>query len=290
MANVTMKQLLEAGVHFGHRTRRWNPKMRPYIFTERSGIHIIDLQQTVQALARATATVRDTVAKGGTVLFVGTKRQAQATIEAEALRCGMPYINQRWLGGTLTNWVTIRQRIQYLLQLERRMDAGEFRNLPKKERLSLQREVEKLNRRIGGLKTMRSLPDMLFIVDTNVEELAVSEANKMHIPIIGMVDTNSNPELISHVIPTNDDAIRAIKLIVGAIADAAEEGMRIREVEMAETGQVSREELAEMEQYLGPSVLAKLQSLDEEDFETFEDDDAVDEIDEELDEEVAEEE
>jgi small subunit ribosomal protein S2 len=184
----------------------------------------------------------------------------------------MPYINQRWLGGTLTNWVTIRQRIQYLLQLERRMDAGEFRNLPKKERLSLQREVEKLNRRIGGLKTMRSLPDMLFIVDTNVEELAVSEANKVHVPIIGMVDTNSNPELISHVIPTNDDAIRAIKLIVGAIADAAEEGMRIREVEMAETGQVSREDLAEMEQYLGPSVLAKLQSLDDEDFEAYEGD------------------
>lgn len=290
MANVTMKQLLEAGVHFGHRTRRWNPKMRPYIFTERSGIHIIDLQQTVQALANATTTVRDTVAKGGAVLFVGTKRQAQATVEAEALRCGMPYVNQRWLGGTLTNWVTIRQRIQYLLQLERRMDAGEFSNLPKKERLSLQREVEKLNRRIGGLKTMRSLPDMLFIVDTNVEELAVSEANKMHIPIIGMVDTNSNPELITHVIPTNDDAIRAIKLIVGAIADAAEEGMRIREVEMAETGQVSREDLAEMEQYLGPSVLAKLQSLDEEDFEAFEGDEAVDEIDEEIDEEVAEEE
>ncbi len=289
MANVTMKQLLEAGVHFGHRTRRWNPKMRPYIFTERSGIHIIDLQQTVQALATATATVRDTVAKGGTVLFVGTKRQAQATVEAEALRCGMPYINQRWLGGTLTNWVTIRQRIQYLLQLERRMDAGEFRNLPKKERLTLQREVEKLNRRIGGLKTMRSLPDMIFIVDTNVEELAVSEANKMHIPIIGMVDTNSNPELVTYVIPTNDDAIRAIKLIVGAIADAAEEGMRIREVEMAETGQVSREDLAEMEQYLGPSVLAKLQSLDEEDFEAF-DDDEVEEIDDETDEELAEEE
>jgi len=268
-----MKQLLEAGVHFGHRTRRWNPKMRPYIFTERSGIHIIDLQQTVQALAKATTVVRDSVAKGGTVLFVGTKRQAQATVESEALRCGMPYINQRWLGGTLTNWVTIRQRIQYLLQLERRMDAGEFRNLPKKERLTLQREVEKLNRRIGGLKTMRSLPDMLFIVDTNVEELAVSEANKVHVPIIGMVDTNSNPELISHVIPTNDDAIRAIKLIVGAIADAAEEGMRIREVEMAETGQVSREDLAEMEQYLGPSVLAKLQSLDDEDFEAYEGDD-----------------
>lgn len=293
MANVTMKQLLEAGVHFGHRTRRWNPKMRPYIFTERSGIHIIDLQQTVQALDKATETVRASVAKGGTVLFVGTKRQAQATIEQEALRCGMPYINQRWLGGTLTNWVTIRQRISYLLQLERRMDAGEFRNLPKKERLSLQREVEKLNRRIGGLKTMRSLPDMLFIVDTNVEELAVSEANKMHIPVIGMVDTNSNPDLITHVIPTNDDAIRAIKLLVGAIADAAEEGMRIREVEMVETGQVSREDLAEMEQYLGPSVLAKLQSLDDdEDFEAFEDevDGAEGDADEETDEETDEEE
>ena len=281
--NVTMKQLLEAGVHFGHRTRRWNPKMRPYIFTERSGIHIIDLQQTVQSLNAAGENVRKAVAKGGTVLFVGTKRQAQATIEQEALRCGMPYINQRWLGGTLTNWVTIRQRIQYLLQLERRMDAGEFRNLPKKERLSLQREVEKLNRRIGGLKTMRSLPDMLFIVDTNVEELAVNEANKVRVPIIGMVDTNSDPDPINYVIPTNDDAIRSIKLIVGAIADAAEEGMRIREVEMAETGQVSRQDLADMEQYLGPSVLAKLQSLDEEDFESFEGDEeevdgAADEI------------
>jgi len=258
-----MKQLLEAGVHFGHRTRRWNPKMRPYIFTERSGIHIIDLQQTVQSLAKATTIVRDSVAKGGTVLFVGTKRQAQATIESEALRCGMPYINQRWLGGTLTNWVTIRQRIQYLLQLERRMDAGEFRNLPKKERLSLQREVEKLNRRIGGLKTMSNrLPDLLFIVDTNVEALAVNDTNKVTVPIIAMVDTNSNPDQITYVIPSNDDAIRAVKLVVGAIADAAEEGMRIREVDQAETGQVSRRDLAEMEQYLGPSVLAKLQTID----------------------------
>ena len=232
MPNVTMKQLLEAGVHFGHRTRRWNPKMRPYIFTERSGIHIIDLQQTVQALNASTAVVRDTVAKGGTVLFVGTKRQAQATIEQEAMRAGMPYINQRWLGGTLTNWVTIYQRIQYLRQLERRMDAGEFRNLPKKERLSIQKEVEKLNRRIGGLKTMSNrLPDMLFIVDTNVEALAVDEANKVSVPIIGMVDTNSNPDQINYVIPSNDDAIRAVKLVVGAVADAAEEGMRIREVD-----------------------------------------------------------
>jgi small subunit ribosomal protein S2 len=289
MANVTMKQLLEAGVHFGHRTRRWNPKMRPYIFTERSGIHIIDLQQTVQSLNKSMQIVRDTVAKGGTVLFVGTKRQAQATVEQEALRAGMPYINQRWLGGTLTNWVTIRQRINYLLQLERRFDAGEFRNLPKKERLSLQREVEKLNRRIGGLKTMRALPDIIFVVDTNVEALAVDEANKLKLPIIGMVDTNSNPDLITHVIPSNDDAIRSVKLIVGAIADAAEEGMRVRDVEMVETGQVSRSELAEMEQYLGPSVLAKLQSMDEdEDFEVYEEleegieEDLVDALEEEL--------
>jgi small subunit ribosomal protein S2 len=271
MASVTMKQLLEAGVHFGHRTRRWNPKMRPYIFTERSGIHIIDLQQTVQALNASTQMVRDTVAKGGTVLFVGTKRQAQATIEQEALRSGMPYINQRWLGGTLTNWVTIRQRIQYLLLMERRMDAGEFRNLPKKERLSIQREVDKLNRRIGGLKTMRNLPDLLFIVDTNVETLAVDEAKKVGIPIIGMVDTNSNPDKITYVIPSNDDAIRAVKLVVGAVADSAEEGMRIREVDAAETGQVSRRDLAEMEQYLGPSVLAKLQTINIEDEATYAD-------------------
>jgi small subunit ribosomal protein S2 len=279
-----MKQLLEAGVHFGHRTRRWNPKMRPYIFTERSGIHIIDLQQTVQSLNKSMQIVRDTVAKGGTVLFVGTKRQAQATVEQEALRSGMPYINQRWLGGTLTNWVTIRQRINYLLQLERRFDAGEFRNLPKKERLSLQREVEKLNRRIGGLKTMRALPDIIFVVDTNVESLAVDEANKLKLPIIGMVDTNSNPDLITHVIPSNDDAIRSVKLIVGAIADAAEEGMRVRDVEMVETGQVSRSELAEMEQYLGPSVLAKLQSMDDDEFEVYEEieEELVAELEEEL--------
>ncbi len=271
MANVTMKQLLEAGIHFGHRTRRWNPKMRPYIFTERSGIHILDLQQTVQALNKSTEAVRNAVAKGGSVLFVGTKRQAQATVEQEALRSGMPYVNQRWLGGTLTNWVTIRQRISYLLQMERRMDAGEFRNLPKKERLAIQREVEKLNRRIGGLKTMRNLPDLVFVVDTNVEALAVDEANKLGIPIIAMVDTNSNPDQVTHVIPSNDDAIRAVKLVVSAIADAAEDGMRIREVDMAETGAVSRKDLAEMEQYLGPSVLAKLQTLEEVEEEVYAD-------------------
>jgi small subunit ribosomal protein S2 len=263
MSVVSMKALLEAGVHFGHRTRRWNPKMRPFIFTERSKIHIIDLQQTVLRLNEYYNLVRETVARGGTILFVGTKRQAQATIQQEAERCTMPFVNQRWLGGTLTNWVTIKQRLDFLLRMERRIDAGDFRNLSKKEQLSIQREVDKLNGRIGGLKTMRRLPEMLFVVDTNLEDLAVKEANKLKIPIIGMVDTNSDPDPIDFVIPSNDDAIRAVKLIVTIIANAAEEGMRIREVDMADTGQVSRSELAEMEQYLGPSTLAKLQTVDE---------------------------
>jgi len=263
MAVSSMKELLEAGVHFGHRTRRWNPKMRPYIFTERSGIHIIDLQQTMQKLEESAGVVRTTVSKGGSVLFVGTKRQAQATVQQEADRAGMPYVNQRWLGGTLTNWVTIRQRIDYLLQMERRMDAGEFRTLSKKERLSIQREIDKLNHRIGGLKTMTRLPNMIFIVDTVVEDLAVLEANKLKIPIIAMADTNSNPDPIDYAIPSNDDAIRAVKLIVSVIADAAEEGQRIREVQMSDTGQVSQSELAEMERYLGPSTLAKLKGKDE---------------------------
>jgi small subunit ribosomal protein S2 len=265
MSVVSMRALLEAGVHFGHRTRRWNPKMRPYIFTERSKIHIIDLQQTVVRLNEYYELVRETVVRGGTILFVGTKRQAQATIQQEAERSGMPYINQRWLGGTLTNWVTIKQRLDYLLRMERRIDAGDFRNLSKKEQLSIQREVDKLNDRIGGLKTMRRLPEMLFVVDTNLEDLAVKEANKLKVPIIGMVDTNSDPDPIDYIIPSNDDAIRAVKLIVSIIANAAEEGMRIREVDMADTGQVSRSELAEMEQYLGPSTLAKLQTVDEDD-------------------------
>ena len=260
---VTMKALLEAGVHFGHRTRRWNPKMRPYIFTERSKIHIIDLSQTMMRLNEYYDLVRDVVAKGGTVLFVGTKRQAQATVQGEAERSGMPYINQRWLGGTLTNWVTIKQRLDYLLRMERRIDAGEFRNLSKKEQLSIQREIDKLNRRLGGLKTMRKLPEMLFVVDTNLEDLAVKEANKLKIPIIGMVDTNSDPDQIDYIIPSNDDAIRAVKLIVSIIANAAEEGIRIREIDMVDTGQVSRNDLAEMERYLGPSTLAKLQAADD---------------------------
>ncbi len=263
MSVITMKELLEAGVHFGHRTRRWNPKMRPYIFTERSGIHIIDLHQTMLQIESAYASIRDIITKGGTVLFVGTKRQAQAAIREEAERAGQPYVNLRWLGGTITNWTTIKQRINYLLQLERRWDAGEFVNLSKREQLSITREMEKLNRRLGGLKVMNKLPDALFIVDTHAEDLAVREAVKLGIPIYGMVDTNSDPDQIHHVIPCNDDAIRSVKLIVKVIAAAAEEGSRFREVDMADSGQVTSEELDNMEQYLGPSTIARLREVED---------------------------
>ena len=261
---VTMKQLLEAGVHFGHRTRRWNPKMRQYIFTERSGIHIIDLHQTMTRINEYYEMVRRLVADGGTVLFVGTKRQAQGTVELEATRCGMPYIHNRWLGGTLTNWATIKQRIDYLNRQERRKSNGEFQSLPKIEQLVIDRELAKLNRRIGGIKSLTAMPNLIFVIDTQREELAVKESNKIGIPLIAVADTNSDPDEITYVIPGNDDAIRAVKLITQIIADAVEEGRRFREVEMVETGQVSDDELAELEQYLGPSTLAKLQGMDEE--------------------------
>ena len=261
---VTMKELLEAGVHFGHRTRRWNPKMRPYIFTERSGIHIIDLHQTMTRINDYYEMVRRLVADGGTILFVGTKRQAQGTVEHEATRCGMPYIHNRWLGGTLTNWATIKQRIDYLNRQERRKSNGEFQSLPKIEQLVIDRELAKLNRRIGGIKTLTEMPNLIFVVDTQREELAVKEANKIGIPLIAVADTNSDPDEITYVIPGNDDAIRAVKLITRIVADAVEEGRRFREVEMVETGQVSDDELAELEQYLGPSTLAKLQGMEDE--------------------------
>ena len=261
---VTMKELLEAGVHFGHRTRRWNPKMRPYIFTERSGIHIIDLHQTMTRINEYYEMVRRLVADGGTILFVGTKRQAQGTVELEATRCGMPYIHNRWLGGTLTNWATIKQRIDYLNRQERRKSNGEFQSLPKIEQLVIDRELAKLNRRIGGIKTLTEMPNLIFVIDTQREELAVKESNKIGIPLIAVADTNSDPDEITYVIPGNDDAIRAVKLITRIIADAVEEGRRFREVEMVETGQVSDDELAELEQYLGPSTLAKLQGMEDE--------------------------
>jgi small subunit ribosomal protein S2 len=266
MAVVSMKALLETGVHFGHRTRRWNPKMKPFIFTERNGIHILDLQQTIVTIENVYAQVRDTVAEGGTILFVGTKRQAQDTIAREAARGAQPYVNQRWLGGTLTNWQTIRQRIDYLDKLEERREAGEFELLKKKERLTLEREIEKLNLRLGGIRKMKRLPDMLFVVDINHEETAVREANILKIPIIAMVDTNCNPDPIDHVIPSNDDAIRAIKLITSKFADAALEGMTLRQemidedIEDYDAYAYDFEDLddAEDERLLGEATLAKL--------------------------------
>jgi small subunit ribosomal protein S2 len=229
-----MKALLESGVHFGHRTNKWNPKMRAYIFTERNGIHIIDLQQTVQLLDEAYAFVRDRIAKGGTVLFVGTKRQAQDTIRDEAERCGMPYVNERWLGGTITNWFTIQKRIFELERLERMRDSGELDLLTKKEGLMIERDISRLEHRLSGIRNMKRLPDILFVVDVHREDTAVHEANLKEIPVLAMVDTNCDPKNIDYVIPSNDDAIRAIKLIVGKIADAVMEGKAIRSKEVEE--------------------------------------------------------
>ncbi len=235
MASILpMKSLLEAGVHFGHRTRRWNPRMKQFIFTQRNGIHIIDLQQTMQRLEEAYKVVRDAVAEGGVVLFVGTKKQAQETIQQEATRCGMPYVNQRWLGGTLTNFRTIRSRIDFMLKLEERQQLGELDKLPKKEALLLTREMTKLQSRLGGLKEMRRLPKVLYIVDTMHEEIAIHEAQALDIPIVAMCDTNSDPFPIAYPIPANDDAIRAIKLITAKIADAVIEGKNIRGVVASE--------------------------------------------------------
>jgi small subunit ribosomal protein S2 len=260
VAIVTMKALLETGVHFGHRKRRWNPKMKSYIFTERNGIHIIDLQQTSVALEKAYNLVRDTIADGGTLLFVGTKRQAQESIVEQAQRCGMPYVNKRWLGGTLTNWRTIRQRIEHLKHLEERRDQGEFELLIKKEALKLHREIEKLEDRLGGIKEMVDLPNLVFVTDVRREYIAVSEANKLHIPVIAMVDTNCDPDPIDYIIPANDDAIRAIKLITTKMADAVLEGIALRKT--AEAEGVVEEEVFEDEdaRYLGESTLAKIRA------------------------------
>ncbi|HAL62453.1 MAG TPA: 30S ribosomal protein S2 [Chloroflexi bacterium] len=234
MAVVTMKELLEAGVHFGHRTRRWHPKMRSYIFTERNGIHIIDLEQTISRLEEACGKVKEVASEGGTILFVGTKKQGQESIALAAESCGMPYVNERWLGGTLTNFRTIRQRIDYLLDLEARYARGDFEGLSKKEALGIEREIARLNRRLGGIKEMLRLPDMVFIVDIRREDIAVKEAHRLGIPIVAMVDTNCDPDPIDFVIPANDDAIRAIKLICGKIAEAVQEGRQIWESLRAE--------------------------------------------------------
>jgi len=224
-----MKALLEAGVHFGHQTRRWNPKMKKFIFSERNGIHIIDLQQTVDRLEAGCAFVSDLVASGRTILFVGTKRQAQETIEAEAKRCGMPYVTMRWLGGTLTNFQTIQGRIDYLVRLEDARARGELDSLAKKELLRTEEEIARLNRYLGGIKEMTNLPGALYIIDTTKEQIAVAEAMRTGIPIVALVDTNCDPDVIDYPVPSNDDAIRAIKLITARMADAVLDGLTARE-------------------------------------------------------------
>ncbi|PJH76268.1 MAG: 30S ribosomal protein S2, partial [Anaerolineae bacterium CG_4_9_14_0_8_um_filter_58_9] len=276
MAVVSMKALLESGVHFGHRTNKWHPGMKPYIFTERNGIHIIDLQQTVKALNAAYAIIRDSVANRGIILFVGTKRQAQETVHDEATRCGMPYVTERWLGGMLTNWTTMHKRIMELDRLEKMIETGDIERLTKKEGLLIRREIARLETRLAGVRTMGRLPDLVFVVDVSREDAAVHEANLLDIPIVAMVDTNCNPSNIDYVIPSNDDAIRAIKLLVGKIADAVLEGKAMRkdeeleaEAEAARAAQAgaapvrevdiveAEEELGD-EALLGEATLAKL--------------------------------
>ncbi|MBA4379609.1 MAG: 30S ribosomal protein S2 [Anaerolinea sp.] len=276
MAVVSMKALLESGVHFGHRTNKWHPAMKPYIFTERNGIHIIDLQQTVKTLNSAYAVIRDSVANRGVVLFVGTKRQAQETVRDEAMRCGMPYVTERWLGGMLTNWTTMHKRILELDRLEKMIETGDIERLTKKEGLLIRREIDRLETRLAGVRTMGHLPDMVFIVDVSREDAAVHEANLLDIPIVALVDTNCDPSKVDYVIPSNDDAIRAIKLLVGKIADAVLEGKAMRkdeeleaEAEAARTVEeraglakemavVESDEELEDEALLGEATLAKL--------------------------------
>jgi len=223
---VSMKQLLEAGVHFGHQTRRWNPKMKPFIFAERNGIHIIDLQQTVSRLNEAYKFVARLAAQGESILFVGTKKQAQEAVAEEAQRCGMFYVNQRWLGGMLTNFQTIQSRIRYLHELEARQERGEFERLPKKEAQRLQDEIQRLEKLLGGIKDMRRLPGAIFVVDTRKEHTAVLEARRLEIPVIALADTNCDPDEMDYPIPANDDAIRAVRLLCSKIADAVIEGRR----------------------------------------------------------------
>jgi len=294
MSVIPMKALLESGVHFGHRTQKWHPAMKPYIFTERNGIHIIDLQKTVKAVEQAYTLVSETVSTGGNVLFVGTKRQAQETIQAEATRAGMPYVTERWLGGMLTNWRTIRARINELDRLERMRDTGDFGRITKKEALILSREIERLEVLLGGIRTMIRLPELLFVVDVQREATAIHEANLLKIPVIGMVDTNCDPSNVDYVIPSNDDAIRAIKLMVGKIADAAVEGKAMRKEEAEEEPlrmavQALPEELELTdEELLGESTLAKITPKVEFTAEEFAADSDLEAVKEEVDEDLEE--
>ena len=246
MAYITMKQLLEAGVHFGHQTRRWNPKMKPYIFGARNGIYIVDLQKTVRMFKFAYEFVMNTVAQDGTVLFVGTKKQARESIQEEASRCRMPYVNNRWLGGMLTNFQTIQKGIGRLKRLEAMFEDGTVEKFPKKEILKMDRLRQKLDRNLGGIKDMQSLPQAVFVVDSKQEQIAVKEANKLGIPVVAIVDTNCDPDGIDYIIPGNDDAIRAIRLISSKLADACLEGRaRYLEQQQAETDKAGAEEESE---------------------------------------------
>ena len=244
MAVISMKQLLEAGVHFGHQTRRWNPKMAKYIFTERNGIYIIDLQKTVKKVDEAYNFIRETAQNGGSILFVGTKKQAQEAMREEAVRCNQYYVNERWLGGMMTNFKTIQKRVTRLRQLEKMEEDGTFDVLPKKEVLGLRHEMEKLNRNLGGIKEMKKLPAALFVVDPRKEHIAVLEARKLNIPIVATVDTNCDPDEVDYVIPANDDAIRAVRLLASKMADAVLEGRQGQQTAEAETADVPAEETA----------------------------------------------
>ena len=244
MSVISMKQLLEAGVHFGHQTRRWNPKMAPYIYTDRNGIHIIDLQKSVGKVDEAYNAVKDIAAEGGSILFVGTKKQAQDSIKSEAERCGQFYVNERWLGGMLTNFKTIQSRIKKLKNIEKMKEDGTFDVLPKKEVILLEKELEKLTKNLGGIKDMKKLPDAIFVVDPKKEKICVQEAHSLNIPLIGIADTNCDPDELDYVIPGNDDAIRAVKLIVSKMADAvieANQGESMAEAE-ADAEEVKTEE------------------------------------------------
>lgn len=248
MSVISMKQLLEAGVHFGHQTRRWNPKMAEYIYTERNGIYIIDLQKTVVKIDEAYAAVKNIVADGGSILFVGTKKQAQDAIKSEAERCGMYYVNERWLGGMLTNFKTIRSRVDRLKEIEKMSEDGIFDVLPKKEVIKLKKELEKLEKNLGGIKEMKKLPDAIFVVDPKKERICVQEAHILGIPLIGIADTNCDPEELDYVIPGNDDAIRAVKLIVSKMADAViEANQGVQLTDTTEEAEVSEETSAELD-------------------------------------------
>jgi len=251
---ISMKSLLEAGVHFGHQTRRWHPKTKPYVFTQRNGIHIIDLQQTLTMLTDACDFIREVASKGGEALFVGTKKQAKEVIEQEAQRCGMYYVTHRWLGGTLTNFATIQSRIDYLVRLEDDKLKGKFEVLAKKEALKLEEQIVRLNTHLGGFKAMTKLPDVLFVVDPGKEKIAVAEGRRMGIPIIAIVDTDCNPELIDHPIPGNDDAIRSIKLLTAKIADTILEGVAQREAAALEDQKLHEDMPVELEPSLESSI------------------------------------